>query len=147
MLATTKEAAKHRSEIYKATFKHIKLADENGFYLESITLLESLLADRLESRLSYLLGSDFSFKTLGKIILKIKVVEKDAEILDLVTTALSAWADDRNGALHEMSKIAVGDISTWEERTERLKVISSRGLKLLRKIDRRIKALKSDQSH
>lgn len=39
-----------------------------GFPLEAITLIESVLADRRESRASYLTGADQGFSTLGHLI-------------------------------------------------------------------------------
>ena len=133
---------KHRREIYKSVFKKIKLANESGFYLEAITLIESLITDRLESRLSYLDGKDFSFKTIGKLIKKTKQIETDSELKILIETDLYEWADGRNKSLHEMAKIAEGDFSSWDERYLKLKKIASDGLALLRKIDRQCEKLK-----
>ncbi len=69
---------KHRREIYKSAFKQIKLANEDSYYLEAITLIESLITDRLESRLSYLDGKDFSFKNISKLIEKSIKIETDS---------------------------------------------------------------------
>jgi len=133
---------KHRREIYKSVFKKIKLANEAGFYLEAITLIESLITDRLESRLSYLDRKDFSFKTIGKLIKKTKQIETDSELKILIETDLFEWSDDRNKSLHEMAKIAEGDFSSWDEKYLKLKKIASDGMALLRKIDRQCEKLK-----
>ena len=133
---------KHRREIYKSVFKKIKLANEAGFYLEAITLIESLITDSLESRLSYLDGKDFSFKTIGKLIEKSIKIETDSELKNLIEIDLRKWADGRNKSLHEMAKIAEGDFSKWDERYLKLKKIASDGLTLLRKIDRQCEKLK-----
>ena len=133
---------KHRREIYKSAFKRIKKANEDGYYLEAITLIESLITDRLESRLSYLDGKDFSFKTIGKLIKKTNQIETDSELKILIETDLYEWSDDRNKSLHEMAKIAEDDFSTWDDRYLKLKNISTKGLTLLRKIDRQCEKLK-----
>ena len=133
---------KHRREIYKSAFKQIKAANEAGFYLEAITLIESLITDSLESRLSYLDGKDFSFKTIGKLIEKSVKIETDSELKNLIEIDLRKWADGRNTSLHEMAKIAEGDFSTWDERYLKLKNISTKGMTLLRKIDRQCEKLK-----
>jgi hypothetical protein len=112
---------KHRRKIYKSAFKQIKLANEAGFYLEAITLIESLITDRLESRLSYLDGKDFSFKNISKLIEKSIKLETDSELINLIEIDLRKWAGDRNKSLHEMAKIAEGDFSTWDERYLKLK--------------------------
>ena len=133
---------KHRREIYKSAFKQIKLANEAGFYLEAITLIESLITDRLESRLSFLDGKDFSFKTIGKLIEKSIKIETDSELKKLIEIDLRKWADGRNKSLHEMAKIAEGDFSSWDDRYLKLKNISTKGMTLLRKIDRQCEKLK-----
>jgi hypothetical protein len=133
---------KHRREIYKSAFKQIKAANEAGFYLEAITLIESLITDRLESRLSYLDGKDFSFKTIGKLIEKSIKIETDSVLKILIEKDLRKWADGRNKSLHEMAKIAEGDFSSWDDRYFKLKNISTKGMTLLRKIDRRCEKLK-----
>jgi biopolymer transport protein ExbB/TolQ len=136
-------AAKHRQKIYKSAFIRLNEANKAGFYLEAITLIESLISDRLESRLSYLDKKDFSFKTLGKLIQKSKVLENDQTMTSLVLEELPQWAKGRNSALHEMAKIEQGDTSSWPERYARLKLVADSGLKLLRKIDRQSTKLRN----
>lgn len=127
-----------RGWLYRQAFAQIKKAQEQGFYLEAITLVESLITDRLESRLSHLKGKDFSFKTLGSLIEAISQCETDAEIKTLVRDELDPWRHERNRALHEMAKLAEGEESTWQERTERLAPTARRGSALLRKIDKHV---------
>ena len=134
---------RHRREIYKSAFKQIKSANEDGYYLEAITLVESLITDRLESRFSFLIGKDFSFKTIGALIKKSRELETDSVLKNLIEAELLAWARDRNRSMHEMAKIAEGDFSTWTDRYLKLRIISTKGLILLRKIDRQCEKLKN----
>ena len=135
--------AKMRAEMYRAAYARINEATKAGFHLEAITIIESIVSDRLESRLTHILGHDFSFQNLGSLIIKARQTEKDQILLGLVDKDLDNWRKARNKALHEMAKIAVGDTSTWSDRVAGLVPISKDGLALLRTIDKRIKALKS----
>lgn len=46
----------------------IERSMEHGFYCEAITLSESIIADRLESRLSYLKQHNCGFRMLGELV-------------------------------------------------------------------------------
>ena len=123
-------------------YGRIKGAMEDGYYLEAITLIESIIADRLESRLTKLLGTDFSFKTLGALINKSKAVETDPALSALVQNDLNDWRELRNEALHAMAKLANGDSSTWQDRMLALVLIADDGLQVLKAVDSRCKALR-----
>lgn len=131
-----------RYNLYKQAYSRINDATKQGFYLEAITIIESLVSDRLESRLSFLKGCDFSFKTLGGLIKESRKTETDSELRWLVDQDLDKWRNDRNKALHEMAKIADGDSSTWEERVKGIIPVAMAGLKILRAIDKRCKDLR-----
>ena len=131
---------KHRYVIYLNAYKRISEAVEAGFYLEAVTLIESLLADRLESRLSYVKGEEFSFKTLDRIVNSAKG-EPDDILRKIVQTDVTNWKDQRNKALHEMAKIEDGDWSLWENRYAKLNKITTNGMSILRSVDKRYKEL------
>lgn len=134
--------AKDRAEMYKSAHSRIAESSKAGFHLEAITIIESLISDRLESRLTFVLQRDFSFQHLGSLITKARQVETDPTLKNLVDNDLDSWRKSRNKALHEMAKIAEGDTSTWQDRVNGLVPISEDGLKLLKIIDKQIKALK-----
>lgn len=134
--------AKARAEMYKSAYSRIAESSKAGFHLEAITIIESLIADRLESRLTFVLQRDFSFQHLGSLITKARQVETDPTLLGLVDQDLDKWRKSRNKALHEMAKIADGDTTSWQDRVNGLVPISEEGLRLLRVIDKQIKALK-----
>jgi len=125
-----------RYHIYRQAYKRINQSIENGYYLEAITLIESLISDRLESRLSYLLKKDYSFKTLGALITKAKQFEENDQLKTVVSTELDHWREKRNAALHEMVKIEDGEVTAWEERYSELRGITITGKSILRKIDK-----------
>ncbi|MBT9161417.1 MAG: hypothetical protein DDT26_02723 [Dehalococcoidia bacterium] len=136
------QTAKMRAEMYRAAYARINEATKAGYHLEAITIIESIVADRLESRLTHVMGKDFSFQHLGSLITKARQVEKDLILLPLIDQDLDNWRIARNKALHEMAKIATGDTTTWADRVADLVPISKDGLALLRKIDKQIKALR-----
>ena len=97
---------------YKCLLDQCALAKDKGFYLEAITLLESIIADRLESYLvRTTANTNYTFKPLGYLIKGLKDIN-DAQmpIADRET-----WKSARNQYLHEMAKIEDGqyvDFST-----------------------------------
>ena len=131
-----------RYNMYKSAYERIATAKKSGFHLEAITIIESLITDRLESRLSFILKADFSFQNLGPLIKKADKEETDAQLKKLVTIDLDKWRIARNKALHEMTKIAEGDTSTWQDRVNGLQPVSDDGIALLQVIDKRIRKLK-----
>lgn len=119
---------------------HIIFCIRHAFYLEAIAVIESIIADRLESRISYLKGEDYGFKTLGGLIVEARNSDTDTEILAALDR-IDKWRKERNQALHEMVKLEVGTKLTWEQRTERNKQIAIEGYRALVEIYQRVAAL------
>lgn len=136
------EVGKARQSLYRDGFRWINHCLAQGFFIEAICLVESLIADRLEARLTFVLGKDFSFKALERLIRQIDADEPDEALRVLVLDELRVWKDDRNHAAHEMLKLAEGEQPCWEDRYRRNEGVARGGLALLRKIDGRIYALK-----
>lgn len=71
-IADNPQKGKIRYDLYKAVIHRYKEAMEKGFFLEAITLMESLISDRLESAINFYglrpKGSDF--RPLGETIPK-----------------------------------------------------------------------------
>lgn len=131
---------KHRYGIYLNAYKRINEAIKAGFFLEAITLIESLLTDRFESRLSYVKRAEFSFKTLEKIVNAAKD-EPDDILQKIMQGDVKNWKNQRNRAIHEMAKIEDGDWSSWEIRYAHLEKVATKGLIVLRAVDKRCKEL------
>ncbi len=130
---------KARNKLFTQAFARIAEAMGQGFYLEAIAIIESLISDRLEARLTNLLGENYSFKTLEKIVIKSGTTETDEKLRNLIENDLNKWKNMRNRALHEMAKIEEGIDISWEERMKALEPTAKDGLALLRKIDNRCK--------
>ncbi len=136
--APDNDIGQERYELYKSSLDWIKKSIDEGYYLEAISILESLISDRLESYLSFPLGQDFSFKNLGVLINEIKLKKTDENLHSLIIKDLDEWRKQRNKAAHEMVKIADGKSIVWEERVKVKKEVAETGLQLFRNIDNRI---------
>lgn len=124
-----------RFELYKATFAWINFAIESGFYLEATTLIESVLSDRIESRLTFLENRKLDFQNLGNLIRDLEKFEKNEEIYKFIKD-LRQWKNSRNEALHEMAKIDANKVfKPWNKRILFAKKSAQDGRVLLRKFD------------
>jgi hypothetical protein len=140
--ASDNDIGQERYELYKSSFDWIKKSIDEGYYLEAISILESLVSDRLESYLSFSLDRDFCFKNLGALIDKIKSDETDEILRSLIINDLDKWRKQRNKAAHEMVKIEDGKSVVWEERVKINKEVAETGLLLFHNINNRIRKLR-----
>jgi hypothetical protein len=136
------DVSQERYELYKAAFEWIAKSISKGFYLEAISLEESLITDRLESYLTWLTKTDFGFMTLGKLQKEIDKHETDATLRQLVLDDLDQWRKARNKAAHEMVKIEDGKQISWNDRMKVNQAVAEVGLNLVRKIDRQTRKLR-----
>ena len=135
----TDGVAKHRHNIYAEVMSKVNEATKGGFYLEAITLLESIIADRLESLCNQKSQSNNNaFECLGQLIKTARQYPLSETWFD-VLNELEEWREQRNDALHQMAKIEEGDFSSFEERYETYKLSAINGKKLFRKIDNEIR--------
>jgi hypothetical protein len=122
----------HRYSLYARAWLRVQEAEREGFHLEAITLIESLLSDRLESRASYLTGINQGFRNLGALVRIFKEYELVTGFRDLVER-IDMWRERRNTALDEMVKFESGHFPTWEEQTAALPSVVREGQGLLRR--------------
>ena len=125
----------HRYSLYVAAHDRIKQAIADGYYLEAITLIESILSDRLESRTSFLKKQNQGFKTLGDLLGILVEKETVPEFRELLPV-INDWRDRRNKALHELVKFEHGDFRPWPEKIAGLSLIAAQGLDVLRSFDK-----------
>ena len=52
-----------RYRLFKSAGPHIEKSIREGYYCEAITIIESVITDRLESRLSFLKQNNIGFQT------------------------------------------------------------------------------------
>jgi len=126
---------KDRHNLFAKVIERISKAESEGYYLEAIALLESIISDRLESRLSHITDSNVGFYNLGFLIRLIQLFEKQPQIVAL-SKDIKKWAERRNTCLHEMAKIKLKDNKTWDEKVNLCKDTITEGIELFREIDK-----------
>lgn len=133
-IANTPEKGQKRYRLYKDVIGRYKQALKEGFYLEAITLMESIITDRLESALIYygLLSPDKAFKTLERCLEKFN--ENQGLLSDELFDEIKVWKDGRNHALHEMAKIEEGENAVFQQRYDNQKIIAEKGYDLFSKL-------------
>lgn len=136
------DVARQRAAIFREGAKRYKQAMRDGYYIEAICLVESWIADRLECHLAYVTKDDTAFKTLDNLVRTYGKSDIDAELKRLVAEEVAQWKTHRNTATHEMMKIEQGKHRSWNQRVQQNKAPAVEGLRLFRKIDRRIRDLK-----
>jgi len=124
--------ARHR--LYRAGHDRIQQAIRQGWYLEAIALIESLLTDRLESRLSFLTGSNVAFQNLGPLTDMIRRHETIEPIKHFVAETVDGWRRERNSAVHEMLKLEVGEEKEWDDRMRTLRKTAVDGYAALKRL-------------
>lgn len=105
---------KVKGEIYQASYKRARRAINTGFYLEAIVLIESMMADRLESVIAKRSSEPIPFRTVGQAAAAVRAldIEFDAILLDQV----SAWSRGRSRWVHEFAKVSDEDHHGWRAR-------------------------------
>jgi hypothetical protein len=145
---------RERYRLLKAAFEHIQQSIRDGHHLEAITVLESILTDRLGSMVHGALGHKVTLRlTLSGLIKLAKqgplIFRKDEakvtatrryaplppDVIDFLTGKLSDWWRMRNNAVHAMAKIhRVGD-TTFNERYAKLSETVFEGVRVLVQLD------------
>lgn len=141
-----------RRQIIASSYDWIKHSIANGFYLEATTIVESLISDRLESRLSFLMGTNIGFQNLQNLIDKTHKEDTDSELKLILRNKntqktdldLEDWTKIRNQVLHEIGKLEDSNFLSWEDRLKKAKNSAEEGLKLLRKLDKRVTQLRKE---
>lgn len=135
----------HRYTLYKQAIGQFNRAIEYGFYLEAITICESMISDRLESRCTEL-NKPQGFQTLGRLIKTLKGIETDKILRNTILEDLDTWRLNRNTALHEIVKFEKGDFPNWENKVETSKKYAEEGMIIFRKIDSRISKVRRENA-
>ena len=135
-----KDVGMARHNTYKDVLDQYSKAMENGFYLEAITLMKSIIGDRLESIANQISkSSEYSYETLGNLITTVKKFEISTEMPNIIEK-IDGWRKDRNAALHEMAKFDKVDFEKpFNKRYAELKPIAQNGKKIFRELDKEIR--------
>jgi hypothetical protein len=143
-----------RYRLLKAAFAHVQQSIRDGHHLEAITVLESILTDRLGSMVHGALGREVTLRhtlgglvklaTQGPLIGQSEQVDGipagrsapiPADVMGFLTDRLSRWWRMRNTAVHAMAKLhQVGD-ATFAERYAKLSTAVLEGIRVLLQLD------------
>jgi hypothetical protein len=105
-----------------------------GFYLEAISLQESLITDRLESILAKKSSIGIKILTASQACSKLERAAIDSVDLILLQR-IRLWSDGRAEALHEFVKLHTSNNKTWRSRISFAKKIAEEGILLIRLTD------------
>lgn len=136
-------AARH--DLYKNAIDKYRKAMKSGFYIEAISLMESLISDRIESLLNAVAktedgeeSKEKSFLPLGQLVsaaLKCESVSK-CEHITAILDKINDWKRKRNGAIHEMAKLSDAALQeTFADKYDGLKSVAEEGYTLFREFD------------
>ena len=78
-----------RYEIIKAAMSRYNTAIEHSFFLEATALMESLISDRLESRLGELIKAPVLFDTIGNLLNSLRKVETDTVLKEIMNKQIN----------------------------------------------------------
>lgn len=130
-----------RRNLFESARMHIEGAIEQGYYCEAIAICESVISDRLESRLSFLKKEPVAFGTLARLCKEIKKHEEEGGIRDILPK-VNLWRESRNRALHEMVKVyAQQTDQTWALRMKAIRQVAHDGYRLACRIYWRVAEL------
>jgi hypothetical protein len=145
-----------RYALLKAAFTHAQAALLEGYPLEAIAVLESLITDRLGSMVHGSLGADVRLgHSLGALI---KVAQANViapavvdgsidqttstqkaafpnDILVFVSTAMTRWWRRRSEAIHAMPKVRLTDMRSFQARHDALIAVAVEGIRILLALD------------
>jgi len=127
-------SGKQRAEIYRHGIGRVERALREGFWLEAITLQESLISDRLEYLLHHVTGRH-KHTTLAELLTR---VERDVppDLIDVdLMTRVDDWRKQRNAALHMMMKFSLVQNTSWLERLGRCREAAWEGRAVMRQVD------------
>lgn len=138
------EVGQKRKELYANTWAKIKSSLEAGYYLEAITLCESIICDRLEARIGWLSAKKSAqFNTIGKNIEILGYLDADERIQETYKKILK-WASGRNEALHQMAKVPSKDSTNWAQKYEFARDVAEEGVRIAKELSNHLKRVNKE---
>lgn len=145
-----------RHSAYKGTIDYYHRAIKGGFYIEAIALMESIMADRMESLLNAIVKAEnangghlkeYSFIPLSRsiaIALKYDIIWDYQPMVDILNR-IKEWFEDRNAAIHRMAKLSrIDDKKPAEDKYESFKKPAKDSYKLFRELDKIISSARKN---
>lgn len=133
---------KLRGELYSTAFSHIKDAYDKGFYIECISIIDSMITDRLENYCQFLSYDDdkqFFANSVFDAIRNLGTLTKEKGVRDdgfyIIKDKIEKWSAKRNRAIHGfviVREASKGDDSN--KRKQMAKDAADEGLILVREV-------------
>ena len=134
-----KGVGQNRDEVFKQAIKQYKKAKENGFYLEAIAICESLITDRMESRIGELTKREVKFGMLRNLKdILMDYIETDSDLIKIYDEILNKWAPKRNIAIHQAVKISKKEEKKWDKYIKDSEQTAKEGMDYFRQLDKSI---------
>jgi len=139
------DVGKKRYDLYSNAYRKIAESKATAFYIECVAILESIIADRLESRRACLhptVPDKHRFETLRTASRLICEETSTDQEIKRIYHDITDWKTERNEAVHQIVKLGDEHSTTsWNGRYAELRETVDRGEKLARAISRKVKAL------
>lgn len=130
-LGWNKENGRFKGELIKNALNRVDRAIKSGFYIEAIALLESLIADRIESSIENKTGVNQKVQNLGSLI---KNAVSHSVISEDFAIEIRAWSNNRAKVVHEMVKVSSEKPGSWRERISFARDLALEGKVILGKL-------------
>ena len=149
--ATNSNAGPRRMGLYQCCIAQYNEALGQGFFIEAVAIAESLIADRLESRLAHKHDQSEEkrrFSTVGKLATELngKKANEPSEAREIYSK-IRIWASERNKAIHQIFKLAENEAQYWGNRYAQARQIAETGMELFRNLDKVVSRLNRRPNH
>lgn len=131
-----------RGELYSSAFSHIKDAYDKGFYIECVSIIDSMITDRLESYCQFLSHNDdkqFAATSVFDAMRNVGTLTKEKGVRDnefyVINEKIEKWSAQRNRAIHGF--VIVREDSKGDDFNKRKQVAkdaADEGLRLVREV-------------
>jgi hypothetical protein len=139
-------SGKEKNEIIKAAISRYNIAIEHSFFFEATALIESLISDRLESRLGELRKEPVPFDTIGNLLNALRKIETDTILKDIMNKQINNWCGDRNTVIHQAAKIEIGKKKYWNDYLKQAEKTAKDGRKIFDAYNKQLKKLRRTNS-
>ncbi|MDP3945262.1 MAG: hypothetical protein Q8Q51_05155 [Lutibacter sp.] len=134
-----------RYELIKSAMSRFNTAIEHSFFLEATTLIESLISDRLESRLGELKKEPVSLDTIGNLLNALRKIEPDNVLKEIMNKQINTWCGERNKVIHQAAKIEIGKKKDWKDFLKLAEKTANDGRKIFDDYNKQLKKLRREK--
>jgi hypothetical protein len=136
--------ARQRYDLYRLANEQLKAAYEAGFYIECVSICESIISDRIEARIQFLrraTDKPSHIDSLGRLLKQVEDIEsEDQTELRAAYVAIREWGNARNETIHQFVKVTdQNNQADAKDRIQQAKIAARDGRNLMRLIAQLIK--------